>query len=392
MSKCLIIIDHSFRTNSFIFKKAISSYKTICVVYVSNYYLNDNNKNYYKNNNNLFYYESLNYFSSRLKENYDLNLKIIKSKNPVGLIEDFCKKEKIEKVYYDKPLFSEKLRFNNIDVEEVDSDSYIDSCTKMTAKSRWIYWTKNRLKKEEVFCNYNKINDFGNVGELHKINHNLSLKTHKNVCNILKRFKGKVLSYHETRNKREGSTKLSKFLHHGLIDPRVITHLVLSLSPMFIEKDNPIIPVLRQLAFREICIRKCRIKEISFLDSVDSISKKLLDEKSYNNLLNNTFTPVLSKKDIMNGNTKNDYLNKEIKQCIKNRWMPNRSRMWFAGECYWNLGGGLKSLETLIDFFNTHCEDAQSPNNIVNCVESFKLQYGKVMRFNQERTLKLLND
>ena len=161
---------------------------------------------------------------------------------------------------------------------------------------------------------------------------------------------------------------------------------------MFIEKDNPIIPVLRQLAFREICIRKCRIKEISFLDSVDSISKKLLDEKSYNNLLNNTFTPVLSKKDIMNGNTKNDYLNKEIKQCIKNRWMPNRSRMWFAGECYWNLGGGLKSLETLIDFFNTHCEDAQSPNNIVNCVESFKLQYGKVMRFNQERTLKLLND
>ena len=91
MSKCLIIIDHSFRTNSFIFKKSISSYKNICVVHVSNYYLNDNNKNFYKNNNNLFYYESLNYFSSRLKENYDLNLKIIKSKNPVKLIEDFCK-------------------------------------------------------------------------------------------------------------------------------------------------------------------------------------------------------------------------------------------------------------------------------------------------------------
>ena len=65
--------------------------------------------------------------------------------------------------------------------------------------------------------------------------------------------------------------------------------------------------------------------------------------------------------------------------------------MWFAGECYWSLGGGLKSLEALIDFFNTFCDDAQSPNNIINCVECMRLKYGKVMRYNQKRTYRLLS-
>ena len=72
--------------------------------------------------------------------------------------------------------------------------------------------------------------------------------------------KNKLMTlYHVIKKrKREGSTKLSKFLHHGLIDARVITHITLavSLTDDFIEKDHPTIPILRQLAFREISIRK----------------------------------------------------------------------------------------------------------------------------------------
>ena len=71
--------------------------------------------------------------------------------------------------------------------------------------------------------------------------------------------------------------------------------------------------------------------------------------------------------------------------------MPNRARMWFAGEVYWGLGGGIKSLETLVEFFDTYCDDAQSPNNWISCVESMRMQYGKVMRFNEKRTFRLLS-
>lgn len=92
----------------------------------------------------------------------------------------------------------------------------------------------------------------------------------------------------------------------------------------------------------------------------------------------------------MNGNTGIDLIDKEIKLCIQNRWMPNRLRMWLSGECYWGLGGGFKSLETLIEFFNLYSEDGQSPNNIVSCIGCMKMTYGKVMKYNEKRTFRLI--
>lgn len=391
MSKCLIIINHSFRTNSLIFQKALF-YNNVCVVYISNYYLNKDFQNFYKTSNNDYYYKVLDDFAVQLKEKYNLSLKIIKSLNAVNLIEDFCKSEEVEKVFYDKPLFSEKLQFNDILVEEVDSDSFIDECTKMSAKSRWVYWTKNKtINNNNIFCAYRKLNDFGNIGEAYIPNIENASEIRKEVCESYKRFKQKLKTYHETRNEREGSTKLSKFLHHGLIDARVITYLTLSVSPDYIDKNFPTVPLLRQLAFREISIRKCREKNIGLLDDIKVTAKKLLDEKSYDNLINNEFESVFTKEQFMNGNTGINLLDREIKLCIKNRWMPNRLRMWLSGECYWGFGGGLKSLETLIEFFNLYSEDGQSPNNIINCVGCMRLQYGKVMRYNQERTFMLVS-
>jgi deoxyribodipyrimidine photolyase len=392
MSNCLIIIDHSFRTNSLIFHKALSAHDKVCVLHVSSYYINDKFKNYYKNSNNGFYYKILDDFSKQLLEKYSLKLRVLKSKSAEDIIEDFCLKEKVEKVFYDKPLFSEKLLFKKIKVEEIDSDSYIDSCKKMTAKSRWIFWAKNRLANSEVFCDYRELKDFGNIGDIHITNDSNAKEIRNEVCNAYSRFKNKLTLYHESRNEREGSTKLSKFLHHGLIDARVITHIILSLTDDFIEKDHPTIPILRQLAFREISIEKCRQKEIGLLDSAKEISEKILDKKSLDNLFNNEFDSVFTKEQFMNGNTNNQLLNREIKLCIENRWMPNRLRMWLSGECYWGIGGGIKTLETLIEFFNKYSEDGQSPNNIISCTECMRMSYGKVMKYNEKRTFKLLAD
>ena len=151
------------------------------------------------------------------------------------------------------------------------------------------------------------------------------------------------------------------------------------------------IPILRQLAFREICIAKARTKGLSLTSSPDDWAKTLLDEKSYNNLKASEHTKKFTRKDLFEGKTGNDRLDNEIKLCKESRWMPNRARMWFAGEVYWGCGGGIKSLEILVDFFNTFCDDAQSPNNWVSCVESMRMQYGKVMRFNEKRTFRLLS-
>ena len=108
MTKCLIVVDHSFRTNSFLFQKA-STYNEICVVHVSKYYLSKGFESFYKESNNKYYYKVLDDFTTQLKEKYDLNLKVLKSKNAVDVIEEFCKKENVEKVFYDKPLFLKSL-------------------------------------------------------------------------------------------------------------------------------------------------------------------------------------------------------------------------------------------------------------------------------------------
>jgi hypothetical protein len=66
--------------------------------------------------------------------------------------------------------------------------------------------------------------------------------------------------------------------------------------------------------------------------------------------------------------------------------------MWLSSQCFYGIGGGINSLETLIDFFDMYIEDAQSPNNYVCCVEAMRMQYGKVMNYNTTRSFKLINE
>ena len=293
MLKCLIVLDHSFRLNSLILKFAFSTYNEVSIVFASSWYYNKKAKNLYLNKDTSFFEESINYFSYKLNKKYNQDLFILKSEDPVNEIENFCIKNNVDNIIYDLPLFSDKLKFTGkVNVIEIDNDSYIPECSKMTAKSRWTYWDNNRLKKSQVFIEEQNIIFYNSIGEKYKTN----VKKAEETCMILKdrlsKLKFIIENYSLKRNSRNGSSQLSKYLHHGVIDCRELTHVVLSQTKNKIKKDNKFIPFLRQLAFREICIRKTRIKNISLFDSTKNLCKKILDDSSLNNILNNNFNAI----------------------------------------------------------------------------------------------------
>ena len=371
-------------------KTALQESDQLAVVYPSPWYWNPKERSLYSEHSVLFHEKAVNHFGAALKDKLGLNLHVLKSKDPDKKIEAFCMNEGVDTIYYDAPLFKKDyIEFSFSNTVVIDSDTYMPECTKMTAKSRWTHWVKNRtfIKNTRNI----KTNAFDVPFSGLKINTLEAEEMDAEIHRVWQRVEDKIVGYHLSRNERDGSTKISKYLHHGLIDGPTLVSDILSLCPSFLPNKHPLVPLLRQMAFREISIRKARIKDLSLTSSCDEWARTLLDEKSYRNLVDIECPQQFSKRQILEGRTGHKKLDEEIKLCIQERWMPNRARMWFAGEVYWGMGGGIKSLEALVEFFNKYCDDAQSPNNWVSCVESMRMQYGKVMRFNEKRTFKLLS-
>ena len=390
MVKSLVILSHSFRTNSRIFKRAVSESDEVAVLYPSPWYWNEAERDLYKNTCDKFHKKAVNHFAYELKRDFGIDLHILKSADPVQDIQSFCKSQGVDLVLYDLPLFGKDcLDFGDLEVQDVDSDSYDPECVRMTAKSRWTYWIQNRSVIEEI--QPEKVKAYECIGEKYEADSISAKEVCLEINSLWKRVETKLLTYFISRNERNGSTRLSSYLHQGLIDGPKFVSDILSLDPGYLAKGNPLIPILRQLAFREISIRKARTRMLSLTSRADEWAQSLLDGKSYCNLTESLHEPKFTKEELFAAKTCHEVLNKEIKLCQENRWMPNRARMWFAGEVYWGLGGGIGSLETLVEFFNAHCDDAQSPNNWVSCVESMRMQYGKVMKFNEKRTFRLLS-
>ncbi len=388
--KNLVVVSHSFRLDSRLMQKALRESRYLAVVYPSPWYYNLEEKEIYSNFDCSFHKKAVSRFARDLKDKTGLELHVIKSNTPCSDITSFCKASGVNAIYYDTPLFGkDELRFNGVRVIKVDSDSYDDRCEKMTAKSRWVHWSKNR--KIVDYSSEERVETYEVIGEKFSISDQESDSLEEELSQFWKRFESKLVSYYETRNMRDGSLRISKFLHHGVVDgPKLISN-ILSVCPEFIDKENPMVPVLRQLAFREINIRKSRIKNLSLTSDAECWARALLDQKSFENLLNSRTENKFTKEQLFAGETGDETLDEEIKSCKKERWLPNRIRMWLAGEVYWNTGGGLESLKTLVEFFDRFCDDAQSPNNWVGCTESMKMQYGKVMRFNKKRTFRLIS-
>ena len=388
--KNLVVISHSFRLDSRLMQRALSDSESLAVVYPSPWYYNPKEREIYSRFNCSFHEKAINRFARVLRNETGLELHIIRSDTPSSDITRFCKVSDINTVYYDTPLFGkDELKFNDVNVIKVDSDSYDEHCEKMTAKSRWVHWSKNR--KPVNYSNEETVKSYEVIGEKFSISDQKADCLEEELNQLWKRLENKIVSYHKTRNMRDGSLRISKFLHHGVIDSPSLISGMLSACPHFIDKENQMVPVLRQLAFREINIRKSRIKNLSLTSEAECWARALLDQKSLENLMTLKTENTFTKEQLFAGETGDEILDEEIKRCKEERWIPNRVRMWLAGEVYWNTGGGINSLKMLVEFFDRFCDDAQSPNNWVGCVESMKMQYGKVMRFNKKRTFRLIS-
>ena len=391
MKTCIILISHSFRINSRIFKKAMAEYSNFIVIYPSPWYWSAEENLVLRKGSNVFHRLALNHFAFELQEKLNIKLYILKEENPLQKIKDLYLETRAEAILYDMPLFGKSswVDLEGLPLVIIDSDTHDPSCQKMTAKSRWVYWSKYRIdyttlpnKNHESLkldlCNF--IPDKSKFIEL-----NLEIEE------ALKRLTTLILDYGAQRNSRKGSSRLSKYLHHGLIDASELVSKIINLVPGFIDKSSPIVPFLRQLAFREICISKARTRDLSMKNSTIEWVENSIDKKSCDNL-SREFDSIYSIDQMLSGTTGDEMLDFEIRLAIKERWMPNRARMWLSGEFYYCLGGGIKSAAALIEFFNTHTDDGQSPNNYICCVEAMRLQYGKVMRYNRKRTNFLLSE
>jgi len=387
---CLIVLSHSFRINSRLFKKALTKHNKLAVVYPSPWYFSSSEREVLKRGSCQFHKKAINLFASDLKSKLGLDLFLIKSDRPKDIIVDILKENDIEEVFYDMPLFGPGswIDMSGLDVTTIDSDSHDPECIKMTAKSRWVYWLKNKKSTTELNCENVK----GIKLNLPKVkpDKEKAENLREEITKLEKRFEQILPKYHQFRNHKEGSSLFSKYLHHGLIDANEILSGIINMLPGFIQKDHPIVPFLRQMAFREISIRKTRINDLSFKDPVELWAERLLDKKSYDNLIT-PFPGKFTREQFLSATTGNTILDNELKRLIESKWAPNRIRMWLASQCYYGMGGGIESLKTIIDLFNYYSDDGQSPNNYISCVSTMRMQYGKVMNYNTKRTFKLVN-
>lgn len=386
MKSCLVIISHTLRLDSRIFREALKENDSITVVYASPWYTNKKEKSIIEKGDQSFFKKSLNHFACDLKEKLSIPLYLLKNKD----INEIIEKHTFQNVYYDMPLFGKNSWINfKSEVKVIDSAMYDPECTKMTAKSRWVDWSKNRSKNvvssPKYFICKSKELDL----PIKSLSKSDFLSFNIEIQEVTSRLNDVILLYHKTRNHKEGSTLLSKYLHHGIFDPAELVSSLLKILPDFLDKTHPVVPLLRQLAFREICIRKARIKGLSMENSISEWAESLLDNKSYQNLIiekPGSFT----KEQFLKAETGIQILDKEINRLKSEKWAPNRIRMWLSSQCYYGIGGGIESLKALIELFNMYSDDGQSPNNYVCCVEAMRLQYGKVMNYNTKRTFKLI--
>lgn len=386
MSKTLVVISHSFRINSRILREAMKN-REVTVVYASPWYFDKEEMKVIKSGDQSFHRRAINFFASELLLKLGLPLYLIRDKSPGNVIHEIISKNNISKVYYDMPLFgnSSWIEFKEKPIV-IDSDSYDPFCSKMTAKSRWVYWSKNRNQKPFIPKGSFKSLDL-NLPVL-SINKEEYFLLKNEIEKVNTRLSDIIPNYHVTRNHKEGSTLLSKYLHHGLIDGCELVSDILEICPEFLNNDNELVPLLRQLAFREICIRKARIHGLKLTEDVESWASRLLDKKSLSNL-KREFPGRFTPEQFISGQTGDKLIDNTISILIKEKWLPNRIRMWLASQSYYGIGGGMNSLLTLIKLFNMYSDDGQSPNNYVSCVESMRMQYGKVMNYNTIKSFNL---
>ena len=397
--KTLVWVTNSFRLDSRLTSKL--SGECTFAYYSPYYFAGKREKQIYKKcsqaNLDAFYY-SLQQFDNAL-QSIDSKLFVFKESDPISHINYLAKTYGFTKVVIDQPLFamwhSIDLLKLDIPYEIIDSALVDDTCTKMTAKSRWMSHVKSIDTNVPLIWNPNII--LINIPE-----DSQSYPTPTKVTNFIKpeaviRAYEIAPTYAQTRDKHNGQTQLSTMLHNGMADPHNVFYQIAnnfknSGSDLSVN-EGAHASMLRQFAFREMSIMQARKHNMTLENTPIEWAKALMHFKAYDNMIESTPNPKseLDFSGIKNANTGIKELDKLLVPFVKTGIMPNRARMYFAGKVFYESKTGLHALNTLIDTFDLIGLDGQSPNNYIQCCSALSLSYGKVMLMNSTRTFELLD-
>lgn len=394
----IVVLDHSFRINSRVLAEASHSGLKLFIIYYSPYYHSEKLRSIYRDprSNTELHRIALGSLSEDIhKLGGEVNL--VLSGDPSEHLTQLAKDNpRVGAVYWDIPLFSptwvpndEELEALSVKVLPVCSDRFNPDISRRTAKSLSYTWAGTQNEVEHSICKDVKFVKLDVDSATCPYSHADGL-TYQNIrdhlvdCS-LRNIHNRAGDYLRTRNAYGGSCEASCLLQHGMLDAPSIIHKLLQS-----QEFDVAFPLLRQFAFRELAIKKARRHGLNMQSSLDDWVDALMTDKSACNIRDNEFEPECTVEEFQSGNTPDVALNYVILRAKNDRWMPNRARMWLAGEAYHMLGGGLKSLQALVDFFDFFIDDGQSPNNYINCISALSLSYGRVVRLNREKAIKLL--
>ncbi len=390
--KSLIWVTHSFRLDS----RLTNKLKGDCTfVYYSPYYFaGDREKQILSNcssKNIELFHSSITQFTEDLhSKGYPFY--VFKESDPISHINKLCEKYEFDQLIIDQPLFAMWQTINldklNVPHKLIDSDLVDDTVYKMTAKSRWMQHTK-LLQDPYVFSS--EATPYSINEQSKPYPKGPRINTQAIIDRALKISK----QYKHTRDKHNGQTELSTWVQNGLIDTHNIFFAIAKQfkdnGADFTINDHEHAAMLRQFGFREITILNTRKRDLTMEMDPSVWASKLITEKSYINLTEQTNPDsTLTFDQIRNANTPSEDINQILRESFKKGVMPNRARMYFAGWMFYNSPTGIDALNWIILTFDLLLNDGQCPTNYTQSCSSMNLQYGKVMLLNKNRVMDLL--
>lgn len=399
MARTLVWLTHSFRINS----RLMASLSGECAfVYYSPYYFaGQRERDIYNKcsqaNLDAFYW-SINNFDRELRTMINGQVHVFKESDPIAHINSLCVQHGFDNVVIDQPLFAmwHTVKLSNLQrpFKQIDSDLIDPNCIKLTAKSRWTTHVKN-------------INSFiANVINVNLIGYNIPgyIDDHYpfvaeppllNVNKVFDHLFKVMFKYKDNRNHHQGQTRMSVALHNGVIDPANVFYSVAvgfrKHGYDITDLEGPAAAILRQQAFREISIIQARRKLLTLEDDPLTWAQKLMHISAYENMLQaRPKANGLTWEKIQIHPTGHKDIDFLIAELQRDRIMPNRARMLFASQVFYESLTGADALNILINTFDLIGLDGQSPNNYTQCIGALGLSYGKVLKMDRNRAWDML--
>ena len=389
--KALVWLTHSFRSQSKLFSRACS-HNEVAFVYYSPYYYDDDfaiMSNSASTDQEYFFRYAYSLFHWVLGE-LGHEFYLFKKEDPISHINELIKKHGFDKVIIDKPLFNFPNSINtsliDCEIEFIDSDIYSIDCHELDPRKRVDWWIENYIEYSNHVSSVEGAtgiklkgsSSFQMMGDEEAMDLGTSDPTVPHFIQLMQ-------EYYKTNEHNAGTFRLSGHLQHGIVDPGIVVYqiLVASLYDRISGETWHLKPLL-QMAKRELAIIRSRKIGLQPYDDVIGWAEIILDNESLVNLTEVEFQPLFSKMELFEGITGDDDLDEIVEMMKTEGWLHHSLRKWISSKIYYGNGGGVSSLETLIEFFNKFSVDGQSPSTMINCIESYKLVDGEIPKYDTE--------